>query len=175
MSVTSIVIKVPQDQKALDTKALPEYLSQLINKLDAIRAGNSQAGSSMEIVDAATYGTGTFTISSGNLAANDTVTVAGIAFAAKASGAVGNQFNIGGSALATAQACAAAINASSNVNTLVTATAAAGASSSGVVTLTASQPGPLGNLITLAKSALNGTVSGATFSGGSASVTTVAV
>lgn len=171
MSVTTVTIKVPQDQKTLDTQAIPEYLKQLINRLDAIACGNSQAGSSIEVLDAGTYASGTFTIAAGNLSAADSVTVAGVSFAAVASGATGTQFNIGGSALLTATNLAAVINANATVNKYVIATVSG--STTGIVTLTARSPGALGNLVTLAKSAVNGTVSGAALAGGNATAPTI--
>jgi hypothetical protein len=66
-----------------------------------------------------------------NVTAADTVTIGTIAFTAVASGATGNQFNIGASATLTGDALAAAINASTDLSGLVTAINA-----SGTVTLT---------------------------------------
>lgn len=102
--------------------------------------------------------TGTVTLSSH--VATNTVTVNGIVFTCVASGATGNQYNVGGNDTATAVALAAAINANTTLDGMVLAAAA-----SGVVTLTALDPGELGNAVTLAISA-NGTVSGARMSGG---------
>lgn len=103
--------------------------------------------------------TGTVTLSSH--VATNTVTVNGVVFTAVASGATGNQYNVGTDAV-TAANLAAAINASvtAKVQGYVVATAA-----SNVVTINAIRPGVLGNLTTIAISA-NGSVSGATLAGG---------
>jgi hypothetical protein len=101
--------------------------------------------------------TGTITLTA-NLNATDTVTVDGVVYTAVASGATGNQFNIGGTAALTATAMAAIINGSTNV-----AAAAVGA----VVTLTAKVTGHGGNARTVAtNAAARITLSGATLTGG---------
>lgn len=102
--------------------------------------------------------TGTITLSSH--VATNTVTINGVTFTCVASGATGNQYNVGGSDTLTAAALATAINASTDTDGLVSASAA-----SGVVTLTALIPGELGNAVTLAISA-NGSVSAARMAGG---------
>lgn len=102
--------------------------------------------------------TGTITLSSH--VATNTVTVNGITFTCVASGATGNQYNVGASDTLTAEALAAAINANTTLDGMVVATAA-----SGVVTLTALIPGEIGNAVTLAISA-NGSVSAARMAGG---------
>jgi hypothetical protein len=111
---------------------------------------------------AANAATGTVTLTA-NLLVNDTVTVDGTVYTAVASGATGQQFNLGGTAALTAAALAAIIKPSANV-----AAAAAGA----VVTLTAKALGPGGNARTLATNApTRPTLSGATLSGGANSHT----
>lgn len=102
--------------------------------------------------------TGTITLSSH--VATNTVTVNGIAFTCMASGAAGNQYNVGADDTATAVALAAALNANTTLDGMVVATAALG-----VVTLTSLIPGEIGNAVTLAISA-NGSVSAARMSGG---------
>ena len=93
-----------------------------------------------------------------NLIANDTVTVDGVVYTAVASGATGQQFNIGANAAATATAMAAIINPSANV-----AAVATGA----VVNLTAKALGLAGNARALAtNAAARITLSGATLTGG---------
>jgi phage tail sheath gpL-like len=77
-----------------------------------------------------------------------------------ASGATGNQYNVGGSDAVTADNLAAALNANTTLDGMIVAT-----SGSGVVTLTALLPGELGNAVTLAISA-NGSVSAARMAGG---------
>lgn len=75
--------------------------------------------------------TASIAITNANVSAGDTVTIGTIAFEAVASGATGNQFNIGASATLTGDALAAAINASGDLTGLVTA-----ANVSGTVTIT---------------------------------------
>jgi phage tail sheath gpL-like len=102
--------------------------------------------------------TGTITLSSH--VATNTVTVNGITFTCMASGATGNQYNVGADDTATAANLATALNANTTLDGMIVATSALG-----VVTLTALMPGELGNAVTLAISA-NGSVSAARMSGG---------
>ena len=67
-----------------------------------------------------------------NAAASDTVTICGVAFTAIASGATGNQFNIGGTIAITASNLATTLNANATVSALYTATV----DSNGIITLT---------------------------------------
>lgn len=112
-----------------------------------------------------TAATGTITFS-GTGAANDTILINGVTFTAKASGATGDQWNVGASATASAAALAAAINASATalVSGHVTASAA-----SGVVTITSKFSNVSGNAVTIAEGVDSGnamTVSGARLTGG---------
>lgn len=75
--------------------------------------------------------TATITITHANLTAADTVTIGAAVYTAVASGATGNQFNIGADATAAAANLAAAINGSADLAGLATATSALG-----VVTIT---------------------------------------
>lgn len=101
---------------------------------------------------------GTITLSSH--VATNTVTVNGIAFTCVASGATGNQYNVGADDTETAVNLAVALNANTTLDGMISASAA-----SGVVTLTALIPGEIGNAVTLAISA-NGSVSAARMAGG---------
>lgn len=93
-----------------------------------------------------------------NLIANDTVTVDGVVYTAVASGATGQQFNIGANAAATATAMAAVINPSANVAAVATGS---------VVNLTAKALGLPGNARALAtNAAARITLSGTTLTGG---------
>lgn len=114
---------------------------------------------------------GTVVFSSNDVAATGTLTLS------SASGTVGGIINgvtvtvtASGGDTATAAALAAAINASGNplVSGSVIATSALG-----VVTLTARQPGPSGNAITLAASGTGVTASGARLAGGASTAYTV--
>jgi len=96
----------------------------------------------------------------GGVAAH-TVTVAGTAFEFVASAPGAGQVLAGASTTTAATALAAAINALPTVNAV---------SALGVVTITAQTPGEDGNLITVAKTGNNITVSGATLANGAEGV-----
>lgn len=109
--------------------------------------------------------TGTITFSD-KATANDTVLINGVTFTAKASGATGDQFNVGASATASATNLAAAINASASA--LVSGHVSA-SSAAGVVTITSKFNSVAGNAVTTAKGVDSGsviTVSGARLTGG---------
>lgn len=108
-----------------------------------------------------TAATGTFTLDT--VIATDAVSINGVTFTCVASGATGNQFNVGASDTDTATALAAAINASSSalVSEHVTAS-----SSAAVVTITALYGGTPGNAITIASADGTITASGARLTGG---------
>lgn len=88
---------------------------------------------------------GTVTIDYSKIAADDVITIAGVGFTCKASGAAGDQFNKVTDATATAASLVTAINASTNL-TCITATSALG-----VVTLTCKEKGITGNFLAIAK------------------------
>ncbi len=96
---------------------------------------------------AADRATATIRMVHAGLSAADTVTIGGVVITAQAAGAGADEFDIGADATADAVALAAAINASSSFNGLVTAT-----SSGENVYLTCQVPGKVGGLITLATS-----------------------
>jgi len=104
---------------------------------------------------------GTFTLTS--VVATDAISINGVTFTAVASGATGNQFNVGVSDTATATNLAAAINASVTalVDNYVTAS-----SSGTVVTVTSAFYGLAGNQTLIASA--DGTIvaSGARLTGG---------
>jgi phage tail sheath gpL-like len=149
MAITNIQIVHSRaaDLTVSDTPSRVEMLNRLINFLAGI-AGGAYAGTSLRYSTAAVKASGTVTCAA--VQADDTVTINGQTFTAKASGATGDQWNI--TALdntATAAALAAAINASTTagVTGIVTATSALG-----VVTISAIQSGKVGNAISLASS-----------------------
>lgn len=104
--------------------------------------------------------TGTFT---GAPTAAQTMTVNGVTFTARASGAVANEFNIGGSVTATAANLAAAINASTTAGVINTVGAT---SALGVVTFYAIVPGSAGKNIPMTESLDNFTLADTTLSTG---------
>jgi hypothetical protein len=113
---------------------------------------------------AAVAATGKITFSA-QPAANSTITLGGVAWTFVASGATGNQTNIGVNLAATLTSLASNLNASANT-TIDDVTYAATATE---LTMTHDTLGHAGNAFTLAAStspASNGTVSGATLTGG---------
>lgn len=94
--------------------------------------------------------------------ANDTLTVGGTVITFVASGATGNQVNIGGTVAITLASLLAFLNASADVNLVKFKYAVV----SSVLYFTAVVTGSAGNALTLAKSSTNITLSGATLSGG---------
>lgn len=95
--------------------------------------------------------------------ATDAISINGVTFTCVASGATGNQFNLGADDAGDAANLAAAINASVTalVAGYVTATSA-----SNVVTVSAKRAGLLGNAITLASADATIVASGARLAGG---------
>lgn len=143
---------------------LRQYLAQVL-------AGNSGPDGStnpnvvFKIQANQTQASGTIAFS-GVSTANDTVLINGVTFTAVASGATGNQWNVGANATASAANLAAAINASATalVSSQVSASAA-----SGTLTITSLNYGVYGNQCTIAKGVDAGsvmTVSGARLTGG---------
>lgn len=137
-----------------------ENVRNLISYLQGVRGG-AYDNLTVEARMGETAATATLTFT-GAPTATETFTVNGVSFEAVASGATGNQFNIGGSVTATAANVVTAVNASSSAGVAnVTAS-----SSAGVVTFTCDVPGTVGNGFTLSEALTNATVSGANFSGG---------
>ena len=132
--------------------------SKLIKYFRSLMGGAKSV--SVYIGETAVQASGTVTLSAH--VATDTVTVNGVVFTCMASGATGNQYNVGGSDTITGDNLAAAINASATalLSGYVTA-----ANVAGVVTVTSVTPGLAGNMFTLAISA-HGSVSGAKLTGG---------
>jgi hypothetical protein len=97
-----------------------------------------------------------------NLSANDTITINGVVFTAKAAGATGNQFNIGVDLSATLDAIVTKLNASVDPAVSVATYAKSGTT---ILTATYDVAGTAGNAFSLAASV--GTVSGAKLAGGS--------
>lgn len=158
---TADMTSLIQKSEAAESKAEMVLLQSYFNSL----AGGSRHASVMVGVGAVkASGTVTF---SGTGAANDTIIINGVTFTAKASGATGNEWNVGASATLSAAAAAAAINASATalISGYVTASA-----SEGVLTITAGKAGIMGNTVTIAEGVDGSShmaVSGARLTGGS--------
>lgn len=165
------VILLTHDESSVDM--IPQVMAETGNRFktgnllhqyfNALRAGIRKATCAIAVI--AVKASGTFTFSA-VLTASDTLVINGVTFTARASGASGDEFNIGASATASATNLAAAINASATalISGYVVATSALG-----VVTITSVRPGTLGNCITIAEGVDGGTViaaSGARLTGG---------
>lgn len=143
------------------------FLRNTANFLVALSAGEVSAALQIVPCDSAAVRASATLTFSGLPVAAETCAIGGVTFTARASGATGNEFNIGADATATGAALAAAINASATalIAREITASAAAG-----VVTISASVPGARGNMIAITESmtncALGGTTTGC-LSGGS--------
>lgn len=133
---------------------------KLINFLKACNGGNRMAQLKVQVNSSASV-TATGTVTVATAIANDTVTVAGTVLTGSSTLQNATHFKIGASNSATAANIVTCVNASA-INTYVFASAVGA-----VVTLTASRPGVLGNLVTLASSGSTLVVSGAALAGGS--------
>lgn len=124
-------------------------------------AGGAEIGASLSFNVGAVKASGTVTFASTGPTAAQTCTVAGQTITAVASGAVQNQFNVSATPATVAANFAAAINASTNLQNIVTASALGA-----VVTVSASTPGKMGNGMAMANVNLANTTI-VSFAGGS--------
>ena len=137
-------------------------LAHIENFFAGLRTGRTTGTLYADVASAGLVAaTGTATLAS--VVATDKLTINGVDFTAVASGATGNQFNVGVDDTATAANLAAAVNASTTslVQGYVTATSAAA-----VVTVTAMMPGLCGNTQTLAQTGGHITLSASRLTGG---------
>jgi hypothetical protein len=172
MSLARLDIDLPWAQNALESHLLlnsgARRVKDNLGALLSALASGAVDQNSVKLVTGAVKASGTITFSS--LVADDTVTINGVVFTAKASPSGANQFALGADDTAAAANLAAKINASAlaKIANVVTAT-----SNGAVVTITCVVPGLVGNLGTLAISA-HGSVSGAALTGGAeATITTL--
>ena len=166
ITLTVDALSVTQLSDQLNFADLQTITSTLTNLLQGQAAG-SQPLTELEIVTEAVAASGSVTFRLTGPVANDTVTINGVTFTGKASGASGNEWNVSTTPATNATRLAAAINASVSVDIADVITATASGDS---VLLVADTKGADGNDITLAKSATNTNVSGSTFTGGIDSV-----
>ena len=128
-----------------------ENLQGLYNYLNALEGGAYDLTTGEIVIGNRATGAVVFT---GNPSAGETVTINGVVFTARTSGATGNEWNIGAGAAANATALANAINASTTAGIVNVITASA---SSGTVTLTSNVAGVAG-LYSLSEALSNATV-----------------
>lgn len=164
MSTQSNIIITSEDEvlselmaDAKDPQASAVRVASYMHKL---AAGCGRASVVMQVAEAGgVAASGTVTLSS--LANDDVVTVGGVDFTAKTSGASGDaEFNLGSDDTDAAANAAAVISAHPSLQNVCSATSAAA-----VITVTAANKSAMGNQVTLAISA-HGSVSGARLSGG---------
>ncbi len=154
-------------------------IAQRINNyITALATGSESAMSAsippqiaISIQENEVQASGTFILDT--VIATDAVSINGVTFTCVASGATGNQFNIGASDVLTAASLAAAINASVTalVAGYVTATSAAGLTTTGVVTVTSAFYGLSGNQTAIASADVTIVASGAYLTGGAVDAT----
>jgi len=151
-----------------------EGLTKLSNLMAEVAGGNKAASVLVTTGSAApVQASGTATLVYADLAANDTITIAGITLTCVTGTPTSVQFKKVTDLATTAANLAAAINALATLNIYVSAT-----SSGGVVTITAKQAGVIGNLVTLAASVDTPgaiTVSDAALAGGTGGATGASV
>lgn len=136
----AIQVDIPNDGKAeafvnARTGLRRENLTRLAALLEGYASGAQTCDTGVLVVSDPAIATITF---AGAPTASQTCTINGVTFTAVASGATGNQFNIGGSVAVTAANFVTAFNASTSPKILNSIRAT---SNAGVVTLTASIPG----------------------------------
>jgi hypothetical protein len=148
--------------KQADVQAISDLLL-------AIKSGN-QPGTppsvAVSVEGNTASATGTFILTS--VVATDAISINGVTFTAVASGATGNQFNVGVNDNATAANLAAAINASVTalVSGYVTAAKTTNTTSPATVTITSAFPGLAGNQTLIASADSTIVASGARLTGG---------
>ena len=141
-----------------------EEASKLRNYMNALAGGDRDAKLVVQVNSGdAVAASGTITFSS--FVATNTITVGTQTFTASASPSGNNQFLVTGGDTLAAAAAAAKINAHPALSPYLSATAA-----SGVITVTCTIPGDVGNNIPLAISA-HGSVSAATLASGASATT----
>lgn len=148
MSLTRLIVNTPDSATSVANHLNPQATSKTQSKLNL---GNWFDGMAMGTYPDATQvdlemggvrasGTGTFT---GAATADQTMTIVGVTFTAKASpNENANQYLVSATVALGAASLAAAINNSSDLKGVVTAT-----SNAGVVTITAVNPGIAGNFL----------------------------
>lgn len=142
------------------------YIQSLTTGSELAAGAGSPPSIAISVQGNEAQATSTFTLAS--VVATDACSINGVTFTAVASGATGNQFNVGADDTETAVNLAAAINAS--VTALVSGYVSA-SSSAAVVTVTSAFYGTAGNMTTIASADATITVPGARLTGGTADAT----
>lgn len=159
---------VQQYQRPTSTKYAD--IQAIVNLLQKLNSGGLKGESGaapkavVSIIGNQVFASGTFVLTS--VIATDAISINGVTFTAVASGATGNQFNVGADDAATATNLANAINASATALVSTQVTAARTDDSPATVTVTAKIGGYAGNAVTIASA--DGTIvaNGARLTGG---------
>lgn len=144
------------------------WLQNLLNRL----CGGVSNGTLVTTIDKGdgVAASGTLTFNNAGVA-GDTLTVNGVVFTAVASGATGNQYDVGATAAITAANAQAALAASASA--LVAASYLSSSVAGAVVTITSAFIGLSGNQATLSAAQASITASGARLAGGAAATGSV--
>jgi phage tail sheath gpL-like len=149
----ALELQVPADNDRRAFESLSSFFARLGG---GFHKGSDQiTGSTVSVnldISSGTLASATGVVTCASVANNDTVTVNGVVFTAKTSGPTGDQFLVGVSNTADGAALAACINASTTAGASGVFQASAAA---GVVTITSSVAGLIGNSIQVKSS--NGT------------------
>lgn len=150
---------------------LADYVTRILSGNELAYSSSVPPSIAFSVQGNMVQATGTFIFDA--VIATDVFVINGVSFTCVASGATGNQFNVGASDTLTAASAAAVVNASVTalVAGYVTATSAAGATTTGVLTVTAVQYGLPGNVYTISTPDTTITPSGARLTGGAADAT----
>lgn len=166
---SSLVLTVTSSRSDLSDRLVhTEGRRTALNVADHFRrvAAGLESGSFDLYTSSASPVAASGTITLASVAADDTVTIGGVTFTAKASPSGSVQFSQAGTDTQDAASLAAKINAHSTLSQIVSATSA-----SGVVTVTCRVKGVIGNFITLASTGGTMTLSASALAGGTGGVT----
>jgi hypothetical protein len=150
---------------------IADYIERIISGNEGAQDANNPPSIAISVQGNEVQATGTLIFDS--VVATDAFVINGVTFSCVASGATGNQFNVGADDTESAENAAAAINASETalIDGYVTATGAAGETTTGVVTITSAFYGLSGNMTTLVSNDATITASGARLTGGAEDAT----
>lgn len=151
-------------------QSVSEYVQSVITG-NQYSDGSVPPTVNVSVKENATRASGTFILDT--VIATDAISINGVTFTAVASGATGNQFNIGVTDLLTATSLAAAINASATalVNQQVTAAVTTSIATPATVTVYSKNYGVFGNSVTIASADATITASGARLTSGAVDAT----
>lgn len=137
-------LQIPGGKQAIGQKVL-NFIQSLITGSELAAGEGEPPTLAIIVVNNEVRASGTFTLTS--VVATDAVSINGVTFTAVASGATGNQFNVGVSDTDTAASLVEAIN---NSNSALIADYVGADNTDNVVTISAEEGGIAGNAFTIA-------------------------